>query len=33
MRSERESVVGKIKTYQKLLQNQKKSKEKEWGER
>lgn len=33
MRSERESVVGKIKTYQRLLQNQKKSKEKEWGER
>ena len=27
MRSERESVVGKIKTYQKLLQNQKKRKD------
>ena len=31
MRSERESVVGKIKTYQKLLQNQKKSKKKGMG--
>ena len=31
--NERESVFGKIKTYQRLLQNQKKSKEKEWGER
>ena len=31
MRSERESVVGKIKAYQRLLQNQKKSKEKGMG--
>ena len=33
MRNERKSVVGKINEYRELLQNQKKSKEKEWGER
>lgn len=32
-RNERKSVIGKINEYRELLQNQKKSKEKEWGER
>ena len=32
-RNERKSVIGKIYEYRELLQNQKKSKEKEWGER
>lgn len=31
--NERKSVIGKIKEYKELLKNQKKSKEKEWGER
>ena len=33
MRNDRKSVIGKINEYRELLQNQKKSKEKEWGER